>query len=375
MSGPGLSLLVLAILAAGFSWGLRAAWGLVVIGSWMGVVFWIGGTPAGLLVGPWTTFGAVALLLSLRKGQWRAQGRDLQKKRQMGWQRVILLREERERQRFAIQSREEAVQEINEMYQLSKQFLATLEWEEALRITEEAVAKEMPQLKESERAAYLRKVQSHVEKGDVSVEALIQDMPLAGTDSSSREKWGIVSGQLALGLKRISLYRQVQELATHDGLTGLLVRRYFRERLEEELARTFRRSGSLAFLMVDLDWFKQVNDTYGHLVGDVVLREVARRIRSSVREIDWVGRYGGEEFGVALPESSPELAVQIAERIRRTVEGAPIRAYDEEIPMTVSVGVALCPQHASAVDALIERADEAMYRAKALGRNQTVTSR
>jgi len=166
----------------------------------------------------------------------------------------------------------------------------------------------------------------------------------------------------------------VQESATHDGLTGVLVRRTFLERFREEVERALARSAPMVFLMVDLDHFKQVNDTYGHLVGDVVLREIAALIRGSVREMDLVGRVGGEEFGVVLPEAGMDLGTQIAERIRRTIEAAPIRAYDEEIHITVSVGVALCPGQARNPGELIEKADQAMYQAKGMGRNRTVSA-
>ena len=326
------------------------------------------------LAGAATAFIAVALLC-LRKerkfcARFRQEGERAQDlERQAGLQEI-----EKERRRLSIQAREESIGEIGELYQLSMRFLATLDWEQARQITEEALVRWIPALRGEERTRYLQQIRALVEQGQVSVEALIQSMPLAGTDFQARDRWAIVSGQLALGLQRVALYRQVQESATHDGLTGLLVRRTFRERLKEEAERSVRRSAPMTFLMVDLDRFKQVNDTYGHLVGDVVLREVANLIRGSVREMDLVGRYGGEEFGVLLPEADRDLGFQIAERIRRTIESAPIRAYDEEIHMTVSVGAALCPALTSDAEELVEKADQAMYRAKETGRNKTVVA-
>ncbi len=316
----------------------------------------------------------IVLLLGCLHRRFRTDLKRIGQREDALKERVKELETERERWQASAKEREQSIQEIAGLYQLSKQFLATLDWEEAQQITEEALAKWMPSFKESDRNQYLQRMKALVEQGQVSVEALIQSIPLAGTDFSARDRWAIVSGQLALGLQRVSLYRQVQESASQDGLTGLLVRRNFLGRLDEEIDRALRHSASLAFLMVDLDRFKQVNDTYGHLVGDVVLREIAHRIHSSVREMDLVGRYGGEEFAVALPDAELELGIQIAERIRLGVETAAIHAYDEEIRITVSIGVALYPLHAATSDQLIEKGDRAMYKAKALGRNQTVAA-
>lgn len=271
-----------------------------------------------------------------------------------------------------IHSQEEAIHEISEEYGLSKQFLATLDLKPALEITQETIARQMPQLKPAESSAILTKIQSLVEKGEISAQMLIEGLPLSDTDVHARERWWNVSGQLALGLQRVGLYRQVQESAIHDGLTALLTRRHFRERLEEEVTRAIRRKTTLAFLMIDLDHFKGVNDSFGHLVGDVVLREVASLIQQSVREIDLVGRFGGEEFGVALPETDQTRALQVADRIRQGIGSALIRAYDEEVSVTVSIGVAVFPTNAGTAEQLIEKADQAMYQAKTAGRNRSV---
>ena len=371
-SGPWISALVLAVGAAGLSW--RGGMGRAAAVLSCGVCLWMAarGVPLWRLAGAATAFIAIAFLCLRKERLFRAQlrhegERAKELERQLGLQEI-----EKERRRLSIQAREEAIGEIGELYQLSKRFLATLDWEQARQITEEALVRWIPSLRAEERSRYLERIRTIVERGQVSVEALIQSMPLAGTDFPARDRWAIVSGQLALGLQRVALYGQVQESATHDGLTGLLVRRTFWERLQEEAERAVRRSTMLTFLMVDLDHFKEVNDTYGHLVGDVVLREVANLIRTSVREMDLVGRYGGEEFAVLLPDAEPNLGIQIAERIRRTIESTPIRAYDEEIHITVSIGAALCPIQTSDAEELVEKADQAMYRAKEMGRNRTV---
>lgn len=329
------------------------------------------GVPVWRLSGAITVFSGVTYLCSRRKSSFLSAVAGLAEKKKVLERQAEAQSQQKEKHLAELQRREGSITEIAELYQLSKRFLATLDWEQARQITEESLAEWVPSLRKEDRARVMEKIRELVDKSQISVEALIQVMPLAGTDFLSRDHWAIVSGQLALGLQRIALYRQVQELATHDGLTGLLVRRTFRERLEEEVERSVRRSAPVTFLMVDLDRFKEVNDTYGHLVGDVVLREIAALIRGSVREMDLVGRYGGEEFGVLLPEAGVELGVQIAERIRRTIESTPIRAYDEEIQMTVSIGAALCPRDSSRVEELIEKADQAMYRAKGMGRNRT----
>ena len=182
----------------------------------------------------------------------------------------------------------------------------------------------------------------------------------------------IVANQLSLQLCRIHLYQQVEALAVTDALTGLFVRSYFLERAKEELVRSQRHGLSCTLLMTDLDFFKQKNDTYGHLVGDVVLRDVAHLLQRNLREVDLIARFGGEEFILLLVETSLEQALPIAERLRQLVEVHPIRAYDELLNQTVSIGMAAFPDHADVLDALIERADQALYAAKRAERNQVV---
>jgi len=121
--------------------------------------------------------------------------------------------------------------------------------------------------------------------------------------------------------------------------------------------------------MLDIDNFKNCNDTYGHLVGDVVLREVARIIKDSVREIDLVSRYGGEEIAVVLPESSKEGARLVAERIRKGIADNVFKAYDEKVEVTVSIGLAIFPDDAIDAKGIIEKADAALYVAKKAGKN------
>jgi len=179
----------------------------------------------------------------------------------------------------------------------------------------------------------------------------------------------ILVRQFARGLRRARLYHAVQELAVTDSLTGTATRRYASERIDEEVARARAYGISLTFMMIDIDDFKAVNDMHGHLVGDSILCEVARRVRHEIREVDMIGRYGGEEFMVLAPQTGREGAGILAERIRRGVAEQPVRAYDETLQVSISVGVAIFPQDADTAQALIEAADKALYAAKAGGKN------
>ena len=183
------------------------------------------------------------------------------------------------------------------------------------------------------------------------------------------EKFSILSAQFSLEIKKVLLYETVEKMAITDSLTGLYVRRYFSERLEEEIGRSARHGFKFSFLMLDIDDFKKCNDTYGHLVGDVVLKDVARIVKESIREIDLVCRYGGEEFAVILPETPADAAMIVAQRIRRRAEEEVFKAYDERVKITLSIGLAEYPESASNSASLIDRADEALYRAKNAGKN------
>jgi diguanylate cyclase (GGDEF)-like protein len=190
-----------------------------------------------------------------------------------------------------------------------------------------------------------------------------------GIDEEDKDTFRILTHQFVLGMRRALLYQKVQAMAITDGLTGVFSRRFFTERCQEELARSKKFRYDFAFLMVDLDHFKEFNDRYGHLVGDVLLREVARLIKEALRQIDLVGRYGGEEISILLPETDATGARFAAERIRQAVAATSIAAYDEHLQITISAGIAVYPQHGGHLEDLIEKADRALYEAKAAGRN------
>jgi len=191
----------------------------------------------------------------------------------------------------------------------------------------------------------------------------------SGIQKRDREKFNILAQQFILGMKRVILYQRVQEMATMDSLTGIFTRRYWFERCNEELERSKKFNYELSCLMVDIDYFKDCNDKFGHLVGDAVLRTVSNTVRENIRQIDLLGKYGGEEFCVILTETNSTGAVFVAERIRKAMEEKSIRAYDEDLKITISIGISTFPQDAEDLNILIDKADQALYRAKESGRN------
>ena len=165
-------------------------------------------------------------------------------------------------------------------------------------------------------------------------------------------------------------HEEIRNRISYDQLTGLLTRESFYLALEMELTRSSRYALPLAVLMMDLDRFKSVNDTHGHLMGSHVLAEVGELIRQSIRTSDVAARYGGEEFVAYLSETSLIGAAQAAERIRNAVERHPFTLDDTTIQVTISIGISTCPEHGQDTRALVGRADRALYRAKETGRNR-----
>jgi diguanylate cyclase (GGDEF)-like protein len=190
-----------------------------------------------------------------------------------------------------------------------------------------------------------------------------------GLLDKDKEKFAILAHQFALALRRLKLYNDIETLAITDGLTGVYTRRYFIERFEEEMKRSALRKRSLAFLMIDADHFKNINDQYGHLTGDKVLKEISVIIQENVREIDLVGRFGGEEFCVVLPDTEMDGAKVVAERIRKSAEKKLLKAYDNTLQVTLSIGIAMYPSDGKILDELMDKSDWALYRAKSQGRN------
>lgn len=178
-----------------------------------------------------------------------------------------------------------------------------------------------------------------------------------------------IAHQAAIALENARLYGELQRLATMDELTGVFNRRGLFQLAQREVERALRYHRPLTAMMLDIDRFKPLNDTYGHLIGDRVLQALAERCRENLRTLDIVGRYGGEEFFFVLPETGIEEALAVAERLRRAIEQMRILADEETVSITVSIGVATMTPTITDLTTLIECADRALYLAKQAGRN------
>jgi diguanylate cyclase (GGDEF)-like protein len=186
------------------------------------------------------------------------------------------------------------------------------------------------------------------------------------------EAAGRFAEEIAFALKRVVLFRQVELLSLTDGLTGLGRRGALDERVREELRRAAAFKTTMGFMIADIDHFKHLNDNYGHQFGDAVLRRVAELLKAGVYETDFVGRYGGEEFGIVLPRADSAGVLRKAETIRARIEAEPFSQGLEQVRLTVSIGIAHFPRDGRTPEELIARADAALYAAKEGGRNRVV---
>jgi diguanylate cyclase (GGDEF)-like protein len=180
----------------------------------------------------------------------------------------------------------------------------------------------------------------------------------------------IVARSAALALENAELHKKTEGLTIIDELTEAYNYRYFIQKLQEEKRRALRYDLPLSLIMVDIDWFKKLNDTHGHEAGNLVLRHLSRIIKSCIRDVDIFARYGGEEFVVILPQTSQREAMILGERIRERVENTLIDSGKaEKLKITVSVGVSSFPENGKSQEELVSIADQALYRAKGEGRN------
>jgi diguanylate cyclase (GGDEF)-like protein len=176
---------------------------------------------------------------------------------------------------------------------------------------------------------------------------------------------------MAVTLKQFQKFSSIKNMAVYDTLTNVHNRRYFDERIEAETQKSFLSSTPLSLVMVDIDYFKKVNDSFGHTEGDKALCKIATLLKNSVRKDDMVARYGGEEFVLVLPGAKLEVTSVIAERIRRLVETTLFEIGDAPIHLSISLGISNLPAHrARSKEELIKMADLALYHAKREGRNR-----
>jgi diguanylate cyclase (GGDEF)-like protein len=183
--------------------------------------------------------------------------------------------------------------------------------------------------------------------------------------------FSVLGYQMAASLKHIQRFSTVKKEAIYDTLTNLFNRRHFEERLSAETQKAFESESNLSMIMVDIDHFKKVNDTFGHDGGDKVLRGIASLLKNSVRQHDTVARYGGEEFVLLLPGAPLDPTNMVAERIRRSVENTSFDMGQTQIHITISLGISNFPIHRmKSKEELVKMADLALYEAKKGGRNR-----
>jgi diguanylate cyclase (GGDEF)-like protein len=199
-------------------------------------------------------------------------------------------------------------------------------------------------------------------------------------DSSSRDAFDpedvsaleLVSDICAAAIQNARYFDQVRQLAYMDGLTGIFNRRYFELRMAEEIARSSRHNLTFSVIMVDIDHFKRLNDEFGHLPGDVVLRQLSNILSQQLRKSDVLSRYGGEEFAIITPETNLESALAVCDKLRRVVEGWHFPGIPR--PVTISAGISEYPVQGKTRDELVQAADEALYAAKQGGRNRVISA-
>ena len=219
-------------------------------------------------------------------------------------------------------------------------------------------------------------------RGGISVTFDVKDIRnIQKTNTYITILLGFISTSVLLGLfifftfkliRRISEARQqIERMAITDELTGLYNRRHFMTRFTEEFERARRLGKDLGCIMIDIDFFKNINDRYGHLVGDEILREASGLINKHTRRYDIMGRYGGEEFLIVLPDTTFQDTLSLAERIRTSIKGYPFGNQElaQAITVTISLGIASLMDTDSSIDTIIKRADEGLYKAKSSGRD------
>ncbi|MCX7769569.1 MAG: diguanylate cyclase [Proteobacteria bacterium] len=193
-----------------------------------------------------------------------------------------------------------------------------------------------------------------------------------GPDDYEKRVIEILGNQASISISNAFLFEKVKNMATTDGLTGVFNHRHFQEKFSEVLLRAERYNEKFSLVLLDIDFFKKVNDTYGHQVGDIVLKKVAQILKSTARKVDIVARYGGEEFAIICVNDDKNNAVKFAERLRMEIENTTILFEGGKLNVTASLGVASYPEDGKDKVSLVEMADRALYKAKHEGRNRVV---
>ncbi len=200
----------------------------------------------------------------------------------------------------------------------------------------------------------------------------------SGQNVYSHDNLQLIANQTAVAIERSYLFESVREVGYTDALTGLANRRFFDFILSREIGRARRYDRSISLMMLDIDHFKQINDTYGHPAGDLILKTMGDLLRNLFRKTDLAARYGGEEFSIILPETELDIVVQMAERFRDAVSRTRFATDNGFVSLTVSIGVAALPEKGDAMSLpetdLLQAADQALYKAKKMGRNRVETA-
>jgi len=233
----------------------------------------------------------------------------------------------------------------------------------------------------SDSSIFVARAGSHRETGSLLCVPMIHHEEVLGVlnfqrpqpDSFTSEEIEVltaIADQASLAVKNARLHEETVALAITDPLTGISNRRHLFSRLDMEIARANRFGNQLSALMVDIDHFKSFNDAAGHRAGDGVLRQVAALMKGMIRKVDTIGRYGGEEFLLILPQVTKVEAIEVAEKLRRAIAANPFEPARSASKITVSVGVANLPVDATVQEKLVDCADAALYASKRAGRNQ-----
>jgi len=222
---------------------------------------------------------------------------------------------------------------------------------------------------EDELSAALNKMISNLEQVQSN---LVREIAVR---KKTEEELLVTQDQLKARLAEIeALQESLREQAIRDPLTGLFNRRYLDDTLARELARAGRAGSPISLVMIDLDHFKRINDTYGHRAGDLVLMALGNLLESNTRRSDICCRFGGEEFVIILPDAPAGVAFHRAERLREVFAAQEIAFAADRIRATFSVGVAAFPEHGQEIEQVLRKADEALYKAKSAGRNRVVAA-